>query len=361
MANSNKWAVVQAAVVGALDEDVFDSALLGLSGFPAGYVGAPDCVCPGFGPTCGGLLPLGLACGFPMTPQIAISAAGTQKSSASAGVRHDIAQWLLNPTSAPEMGDISNATPLYDTLVGAYSALGVVPNVTTRVLVLLTDGGGSCTSLSSRTASALSNGMCPDWESPLTTGTLIGGAHNDPNKPIDTVILGLPGSNSHGETVGSYTTPPYSMLLALSTYAVAGSPSTVDPTCNKTAVWTQTGADPAKPCHADLSAGANFNVTALANAIATLRGQTVGCTYLLPPPPMNQTLDKSKVNVVVTIGGTPIDVPRRNSPTDTCLASPCWDYNASGNVVLIGQGCSELNTSMPASASVNVGCATTFK
>jgi hypothetical protein len=357
MANSGKWPAVKSALVGALDEDVFDSSLLGLSAFPSGYAGAPDCLCPTLGPTCGGLLPLGLACGFPTTPQVAISAAGTQKSAASAGVRHDIAQWLLNPANGPEMNDPSDATPLYDTLVGAYSALGAVPNVTTRVLLLITDGGGSCTSLSSRTASAISNGMCPDWESPVTMGTLIGGARNDPNKPINTVIIGVPGSNSHGETVGNYTTAPYSMLLALSTYAVAGSPSTIDPTCSKTAVWTQTGADPLKPCHVDLSSGSNFNTFALADAIATLRGQTVGCTYMLP----NQTLDKTKVNVVVTIGGMPIDVPRRNSPTDTCLTSPCWDYDASGNVVLIGQGCSELNTSMPISVSLNVGCATNFK
>ena len=76
------------------------------------------------------------------------------------------------------------------------------------------------------------------------------------------------------------------MLLALSTYAVSGSPTTVDPTCDKSAVWTQDRRAPANPCHIDLSNGANFNASALATAIANLRGKELGCVYDLPPPPV---------------------------------------------------------------------------
>lgn len=360
MINSGKWPAAQSAIVQAIDEDVFDTMSLGFAGFPSGYTGAPDCLCPGLGSTCSGLLPNGVACGFPMTPQISIVPAGTQKSTASSGVRRSIAGWLNDAKNGPEQGDPSNATPMYDTLVGGYEALAAVPNVDKRILILVSDGGGSCTSLSNRTSSAISDGMCPDWESPLVMRDLIAKAETDPSTPIETLIVGVPGSNSHGETVGLYTTAPYSMLLALSTYAAAGSPSTIDPTCDEGLVWSQSGAAPAHPCHIDLSGG-TFNAAALANAIASLRGKALGCVYPLPAPPAGQTLDPGKVNVVVTIDGTPYTIPKRSNPQDTCTSAPCWDYDANQNVVLIGIACSTVSTSASAAVDIYGGCATILK
>jgi hypothetical protein len=152
------------------------------------------------------------------------------------------------------------------------------------------------------------------------------------------------------------------MLLALSTYAVSGSPSTVDPACDKSAVYSKTGTDPAHPCHIDLSGGA-FNAGALATAISTLRGKALGCVYPLPPPPMGQTIDMSKVNVVVTTGGMmPVTVPKRSNSSDMCATPPgCWDYDPMGQVDLIGAACTGVSTAGTAKVDIYGGCATILK
>jgi hypothetical protein len=281
------------------------------------------------------------------------------KSTAATGVRHDIAQWLN--ANMPESDDGSNSSPIYDAMNYGYGVLQATP-IAKRLMVLITDGGFDCTSVSSPTRPGITDGLCPDWEVPTTVNAMITAARTSATAPVETFIVGVPGSNtSANEQQGLWTAAPYNMLLALSTYAVSGSPSTVDPTCTSTAVWTQTGANPAKPCHIDLSNGANFNAAALATAIANLRGQALGCTYPLPAPPPGKTIDPSLVNVVVTINGTQYTIPKRSDPTDTCLTLPCWDYDTTGQVVLIGIACSTVSTSATASVEIDVGCATILK
>lgn len=356
-----KWGTAQLAIIQAIDKDVFDTMGLGLSTFPASYVGAPECLCPGGGPTCFGLLPMGVACGAPTLPQVALEAGGTDKSSASQGVRHKIYEYLT--THNPETADPSDASPIYESLVGAYAALKASSFVADkRIVVLITDGGGSCTSLTSRTSTAFYDGACYDWENPAGMNQLIAGARNDPQKPINTFVVGVPGSNTHaGEMQGAYAVAPYSMRLALSTYAVSGSPDTVDPTCDKGAAFSQGGADPAVPCHIDLSNGASFNADALANAITAIRGKALGCVYDLPKPPAGETIDLDRVNVVATIDGTDYPIPRRADPNDMCLTDPCWDYNQKGQVELIGIACSGVSGAQSAKVEIYVGCATVLK
>ena len=67
------------------------------------------------------------------------------------------------------------------------------------------------------------------------------------------------------------------------------------------------------------------------------------------------------MNVVVTLDGKTTIVPKRSSPTDTCQASPCWDYDAGGQVVLIGVLCSDVQKSTNAKVEIQVGCATIVK
>ena len=150
------------------------------------------------------------------------------------------------------------------------------------------------------------------------------------------------------------------MRLALSTYAVSGSPATVDPACSASAVFTQGGTDPAVPCHIDLSVGP-FDSTVLTTALNTIRGKALGCVYELPTPPPNETIDKTKVNVEVTQGGSPITLPKRSMPTDTCDAAGCWDYNADGKIELIGKGCQDVTNSVTTKVEIFVGCETIVK
>jgi hypothetical protein len=377
MSTNGKWPAAQSALVQAIDEDVFDTMSVGLTAFPVGTTPAPACLdgifpsvyCsyPGYSPTATPATcttstdctaPLACVNGSCIIPlPVPIAAAGTNKSTAPTGVRHDIAQWLT--ANSPESDDESNSSPIYDAMNYGYQVLQATP-IDKRIMVLITDGGFDCTSVSRNpTRPGISDGLCPDWEIPTTVNAMITAARTNATTPVETFIVGVPGSNSTpNQQQGLWTAAPYNMLLALSTYAVSGSPSTVDPTCDKNAMWTQSGPNPAKPCHIDLSNGANFNAGALATAIATLRGKALGCVYPLPPPPMGQTIDPAKVNVVITIAGVPYTIPRRTSPSDMCLTSPCWDYDAMGQVNLIGIACSTVSTSASAKVDIYVGCAT---
>lgn len=347
MATHGKWAAAQIAIVQAIDSDVFDTMSLGLLTFPE-HNSVP-------GPAC--IFNYPIYCATSALPQIAVKPAGTDKSSGATGVRHDIYDYLTKTT--PEGLDTSDSSPIYPALSGAYQFLKGVQKVDKRIVVLITDGGGSCTSVSSPPRPAYSdNNGCLDWEQPPVMAKLIADAAADATAPINTFVVGVPGSNSAGSPVDGYDTPPYHMLLALSSYAVAGSPSTVDPACDKAATFSQSAPDPAHPCHFDLSGSSAFNTGALASAIAAIRGKALGCTYDLPAAPAGQSIDPTEVNVTVTVNGQQTVVPRRKDASDTCAASPCWDYDAQGKVTLIGAACAEVTGATDAKVEVYVGCAT---
>ncbi len=365
MNKQGKWSTAQLAVVSAIDNDVFDSMSLGLVTFPVTFNDPPQCfcdyVCAPLGgcdiATCKQFIGGGVSCGTSGLPQIAIAPAGTNKSNAGTGVRHDMYQYLVNNNPLSNSDD---GSPIYEALSSGYNALKAT-NVEARILVLITDGGGSCTSLSSPTRPGYSDGACPDWEYPDTLNGLITSARTDPNKPIATFVVGVPGSNSTGQTQDGFATAPYAMRLALSTYAVSGSPSTVDPACDAAAMFTQGGPAPAVPCHIDLSGGGSFNANALAAAIAAIRGKALGCVYDLPEPPLGETIDPAKVNVKVTIDGVVTTIPKRATTADTCSVDPCWDYTPTGEVELIGIACSKLTTGAATKVQIEVGCETIVK
>jgi hypothetical protein len=347
MGTGNKWVTAQQAIPTALDDDAFDSASLGLFTFPSAMVAGPACV-----------FNVPVNCGVPMMPQIPTQLAGSTKSSATMGVRHDITQYLAGHAPPSSSVDPANEAPLYDAMTSAYSTL-MSATATKRTLILVTDGGGSCTSISSpQRPGYVDQNSCPDWEEPPTVNALIRKWQTDPSTPVSTFVIGLPGSNSTGGMLGTFATAPYSMLLALSTYAVSGSPNTVDSACDSTAVFSQTAPAPAHPCHIDLSNAAGFTSASLASAIADVQSKALACTYALPTAPMGQTIDMGHVNVVVTVGGVASPVPRRASSAEHCSASPCWDYDPMGNVQLIGSECAAVGKAVDAKVTVNVGCAT---
>jgi hypothetical protein len=348
MSLGSKWTTIQQALVGALDKSAFDDLSLGLVDFPSSPVAAPACL--------QGAIPQ-VECGVAPMPEIAVANAGTAKSMAALGVRHDVAQYVQG--HMPQTADVADSSPIYGALAAAFAATDAA-TPSNRAVLLVTDGGGSCASLSSPTRPGISDGMCPDWEYPTTISNLLTQQRNDPTTSTQTFVIGLPGSDSDGQMIGAYTTAPYSMLLALSTYAVAGSPATVDPTCDWTTVWAQTAPPPAHPCQLDLSNAAGFNATTLASTIATARERAFGCVYDLSPP-MGQTIDPTRVNVVLTADGTSTVLPRRQSATDTCSVQPCWDYDAQGRVTLIGAACDTLSQASAASVDADVGCPTVLK
>jgi len=367
MNKQSKWGTAQLAIVGAIDKDVFDTMSLGLTVFPSAFSDPPQCLCDAIGvpdiQQCKQLFPIltggpGVSCGVPILPQVPMAAAGKDKTNAASGVRRQIYDWLVghNPLSNGDDG-----SPIYDALRAGYETLKAYP-VERRILTLITDGGFSCTSVASppRTGIQDANG-CPDWEEPQSVNALINAARTDAGKPINTFVVGVPGSNSTGQKVDGFDTPPYNMQLALSTYAVTGSPDTVDPACSKDAVFTQGGAAPAKPCHIDLSNGAGFNADALAKAIADIRGKALGCIYDLPAAPAGQSIDPSQVNVDMTVDGAAKGLKKRSDPMDTCAGEGCWDYTADGKVEILGGACSSILAAQSVKVDILVGCETILK
>jgi len=356
MSRSNKWATASTAIVAAIDADAFDDVSLGLTVFPSGYVEPPPCICAAVNLSpadCAAALAPGVSCGFPIEPQVPLAPAGSDKTTAESGVRRAISDWLVS--HAP-LSNADDGSPVYDSLVAGYAALRAAP-VERRVLVLLTDGGFSCTSVASTERASYDDGnLCPDWEQPDSVNALIATARADADAPIATFVIGVPGSNSTGQKVDDFDTPPYDMLLALSTYAVSGSPSTVDPACSHDAVFTQAGSAPEHPCHIDLSDGSAFNSDALTERIASIRRDALGCVFDLPSD--GGAVDPALVNVLLTLDGTQTTVPKRANSDDTCSTTGCWDYTNEQRVELLGKACADLSVATHATVDLQVGCTT---
>jgi hypothetical protein len=329
MAQGAKYSSAQKAIVQAIDDPSFDSTSLGILGFPSSKVAAPECL---------SLLVSEVDCGVSALPHVPIGKAGSKKSSDPGGVRNDIAKWLASASPTPGDGD---GNPTYAALKSGIDALVAWPDKGKRILFYVTDGGASCASVSTRGGYADGNG-CNDWEHPDAILTLLKTAHDDPKTPVNTIVVGVPGADSHGE---SPNVPPYSVRLALSAYAFAGSPETVDAACTGKA-FTQSNTDPSVSCHFDMTT--TFSTKALADAIAQIRGKLLGCTFDLPKPPDGETIDPSQVNVVVDTGGGPQDLFQKQD----------WDYTSDGKIEIHGGACDAIKSNATAKVQIVVGCAT---
>jgi hypothetical protein len=341
MAQGGKFANAENAIVMAMDADAFDSMSLGLLAYPTSNVTGPSCV---FG--------LPVLCGVSALPQVPLAAAGSNKSSAASGVRRQIYDYLAANAPQPGNGD---GNPTYDAMKSAITALQASSIDGKRILVYITDGGASCASVSTRPGYKDGNG-CNDWEYPQAIVDVLKTAHDDPKKPVNAMIVGVPGADTHGE---NQNVPPYSVRLALSSYAAVGSPETIDPSCDGRS-FTLSTTDPVKPCHFDMSK--SFTADELAKAITKVRGELLGCIYDLPQAEGGKEVDKDYVNVEVAGGGGGSRaVYKRKDASDDCAADGCWDYTPDGKVRLIGKACTDVKTSVDAKVQIVVGCKTMVK
>ncbi|HEY1536323.1 MAG TPA: hypothetical protein VGF76_20025, partial [Polyangiaceae bacterium] len=272
MTLQQKWQAVQISAVQALDSDLFDTTVLGMDAYPSGFTDINAClsdgICTGETPAeCDALLGIpGVACGATGIT-VALAASGSKKSSAATGVRHDIYQYLSATT--PVSSTTDDGSPAYEALAASVSTLQQTA-VENRVLIWISDGSPNCASFSAPTRPGYDDGGgCADWEEPSTIETLIANAHTNAAVPIQTFVIGLPGSDSTGAANGSFATAPYHMTLAFSVFAVAGAPDYIDRACDRTAVFTKTGGAPADPCHVDL-AGGLFSSAELTSAIDSI-------------------------------------------------------------------------------------------
>jgi hypothetical protein len=343
MGTNNDYATAEQAIIAAIDEPSFNTAYLGPLVYPSvATVAGPACV-----------FNLPVSCGVPGLAQVPLQLAGTSTSSDPTGVRHDIYNNLAS--SDPASNGVGEANPAYDAIQTGIGILQSWPQMGKRILFYITNGGASCASLSTRPGYTDGNG-CPDWEYPSSIVSLVGAAYTDTSNPVNSIFVGVPGSNTDNVGGANVNLPPYSVPLALSAEAWAGSPDTCDQSCNGK-VFTESGATPTIPCHFDMSV--NYSPTILANAINQIRGSLLGCVFNVPQPDAG-TIDPGFVNVEYSTNGTTYSqIDRRSSPTDTCTTGVgCWDYNASGQVVLIGNACTSVDAATDASVQIVVGCPT---
>jgi len=351
MSENNKWVFAAQAIVQALDADVFDTMDLGFMAAPNMLVTGPACIAN-----------LPVACGVPAFPQVSMSLAGPLKSTANAGVRAQIKQWLTQNAPDESAGE---GNPLYDAIQSGIATLQGFQVQGKRILFVVTDGAISCTSLSTRTANAFHDGNnCPDWENPNNIMQLVATANADPTSPVDTFIVGVPGADTYDST--GVNDPPYHMRAALSDIAYAGSPNNVPANCTHTNPFHPTSQsdstidpDPTLSCHFDMTQ--NYSAQDVANAIAQVRGQVLGCVFNLPTPEAG-TVNLSEVNVSYAVnGGSQTDLYKRATPTEDCSQTGCWDYNASNQVELFGKACTDVEGATSADVEITVGCATVVK
>ena len=115
---------------------------------------------------------------------------------------------------------------------------------------------------------------------------------------VRTFVIGVPGPTAPASSRGCLRAPPYNMLLALSTYAVSGSPETVESDLRQDRDFLpKPGAAPAKPCHVDLSK--NGMLRSQHVGAGDRRGggggggKALGCVYDLPAPPKGESIESS--------------------------------------------------------------------
>lgn len=349
MTTDNQWTFAAQAIVQALNQPVFDTMTVGLMAAPSSLVTGPACV-----------LDQPVACGVPAFPQVSLAVAGTLLSTDSSGVRHDILAWLTNNTPDQSAGE---GDPLYDAIQSGIGALQGWPGPGKRILFVVTDGAISCTSLSTRTANAFTDGNgCQDWENPNNIITLVNQANLSTTTPIDTFIVGVPGSDTYDSTGVNY--PPYYMRAALSDIAFAGAPAYVPTGCTHTNPFHPTSEsdmtldpNPTLSCHFDMTQG-TYTTAEVASAIAQVRGEELGCIFALPAPEAGM-IDLSEVNVSYSINGGPQDqLYKRATPTEDCSMTGCWDYATTDEVELYGKACTDVTGAMQADVEITVGCAT---
>jgi len=342
MAQNSKYTFAAQAIVQALDADSFDSMFVGLYAAPSGSVPGPSCLL-------GGLIPV--SCQAPAFPQVDLALAGTSKSGAATGVRHDIKAWLTANGTDNGQGD---ASPMHAALTAVIGSLKGWPMTGKRIILAVTDGTLSCNQFSNRPGYADCNGCDHDWENPMNIATLVADAYMDPQKPIETFVVGVPGADTYDAQGCNF--PPYRMRQALSAIAYAGSPVHVPQACTGR-TYMQSGADPTLSCHFDMTQG-GFTPQRLADAIAQVRGAAVGCTVELPRPPDGSQIDRSKVNVQLQVDGTTSDLSKRANASNPCLTTGCWDYTADGKVELLGKACDDLRAARSVQVKVVTGCMT---
>ncbi len=212
------------------------------------------------------------------------------------------------------------STPTHDAYRYALDELAAATGVGQRFLVLITDGTPTY---------ALGCEGSGTPQDPADPAPLIPEAASALGRGIKTFVIGSPGSEDARQS--------------LSQMAQAG--GTGSDGCSH---------DGPSYCHFDMTEEEDF-AQALRDALASISGSALACTYDIPPPPNGGTLDLSKVNVLFTPPGGQRELVLQSAP-GTCTDG--WQYSGDlRQVLLCGATCDRVSSST-GRLSLEFGCTT---
>ncbi|MEO8181233.1 MAG: vWA domain-containing protein [Deltaproteobacteria bacterium] len=212
------------------------------------------------------------------------------------------------------------STPTHDAYRYALQQLAAATLPGQRFLVLVTDGVPTY---------ALGCEGSGNQQDPADPTPLIPEAASALGRSIKTFVIGSPGSEG--------------ARRSLSQMAEAG--GTAKPGCSHNGP---------NYCHFDMTQQPDFTV-ALRDALASITGLALSCSYDLPPPPSGSTLDANKVNVLFTPEGGAREVLLRSGGSG---CSDGWQYSPNGRQVLLcGDTCDRVKSSS-GRVSLQFGCST---
>jgi hypothetical protein len=214
----------------------------------------------------------------------------------------------------------NGGTPTHDAFRYASGRLEVSAAAGSRFAVLITDGTPTYS------LGCEGTGLIRD---PVDAAPLVDEAQSARTRGISTFVIGSPGSEDAREN--------------LSRMAEAG--GTASPGCSH---------DGPNYCHFDMTAEQDF-ASALIEALGTISGLALSCSYPIPTPPGGATLDPALVNVLFSPEGGDRELIAR-SAAGACNEG--WQYSEDGSQVLLcGSTCERVRQSN-GSLELEFGCVT---
>ena len=241
----------------------------------------------------------------------------------------DVAIQSLGSMSSAQRSQISAAfakesprgsTPTHDAYKYTLAQVAASTLPGQRFLVLVTDGVPTY---------ALNCKGSGQQQDPADPTPLIPEAASALGRGIKTFVIGSPGSEGARKS--------------LSQMAEAG--GTAKPGCSH---------DGPNYCHFDMTAQPDFTV-ALRDALASISGLALSCSYDIPPPPSGSTLDPAKVNVLFTPEGGDRETLLQSTGGG---CSDGWQYSPNGKQILLcGDTCDRVKSSS-GQVTLQFGCST---
>lgn len=214
-------------------------------------------------------------------------------------------------------------TPTHDAYRYAFTQLEATTAIGSRFAVVITDGTPTFS------LGCEGTGLIRD---PVDPAPLVVEAANATSRGVSTFVIGSPGSEGARES--------------LSRMAEAG--GTAKPGCSHRGP---------NYCHFDMTEELDF-ASALSDALGTISGLALSCSYDIPDPPAGATLDPARVNVLFSPSGGPAELIGKNG------SGPCddgWQYSPDGKQVLLcGSTCERVRSS-DGSLELQFGCETQLR